>query len=264
MSRRTVRVGEVELAVIEAGSGPPLLLVHGFPLDHSMWSEQLSALAARHRVIAPDLRGFGSSSATPGVVTMERMADDLAELLTAMGIAEPVTFCGLSMGGYIAWQFWRRHAARLRALVLCDTRAIADAPDAAKNRLTLAERVEREGTATVAEAMVPKLFGPDVHKNHPERVEAMRRVILAANPVGIAAALRGMAERPSAEAWLPEIRVPALLVVGRDDAISPAAEMRTIADRMPNARFVEILAAGHMSPLENPAAVNEAILAFTA
>ena len=129
------KLSTVELAYVDHGIGPPILLVHGFPLDHSMWSAQIDALAGRYRVIAPDLRGFGESSlgdADPEVgVSMERYADDLAELLDVLAVADPVVLVGFSMGGYIAWQFVRKHAVRLRALIQCDTRAAADSDDLA-------------------------------------------------------------------------------------------------------------------------------------
>src|SRR5690606_29944369 len=112
------RVGDLEMAVVERGSGPVLLLVHGFPLDHQMWQPQLDALSADFRVIAPDLRGFGATGLTtdtelPERITMEQLADDMARLLDALAIDEPVHFCGLSMGGYVAWQFWRKYPERL-------------------------------------------------------------------------------------------------------------------------------------------------------
>src|SRR5262245_18259333 len=127
-----IHVDSATLEVTEAGSGPVLLLVHGFPLDHQMWRRQIDTFAMTHRVVAPDLRGFGLSTVTPGIVTMDRYADDLALLLDAMEIREPITFCGLSMGGYIAWQFVERHRARLAKLILCDTKAAPDTPEAAK------------------------------------------------------------------------------------------------------------------------------------
>ena len=134
MPPKPVRIGDMHLAMTDTGNGSPIVFVHGFPLDHSMWDVQVAALASGYRCLAPDLRGFGASSVTPGTVTMEQMADDLADLLVALEIEEPVILCGLSMGGYVAWQFWRRHAARLRALVLCDTPRAADTPEAAAAR----------------------------------------------------------------------------------------------------------------------------------
>lgn len=256
---KRVNIGDIELAVQEAGAGPPLLLLHGFPLDHSMWRGQVESLARRRRVIAPDLRGFGMSDVTEGVAPMDELADDMDRLLTALGVTEPVLLAGLSMGGYVAWQFWRRHPQRLRGLVLCDTRALPDSEEVARGRLQTAERVLLQGPSVVAEPMLERLFAPATRADRPELVDAVRRVILGTSPHGIAAALRGMAQRPDVTPWLPEIRVPALLVCGEFDGISPPAEMRAIAAGMPSAQFVEIPGAGHMSPLEQPAAFEEAL-----
>ena len=262
---RKRRAGDVELAVHDQGAGPPILFVHGFPLDHSMWRGQLAAespLATRFRLIAPDLRGFGASSVTPGTVGMQQMADDLAALLDTLDIDEPVVFVGLSMGGYVAWRFWERHARRVRALVLCDTRSAPDTPEAARGRQQLAARVLAEGTAPVATAMLPKLFAEETATRQPAIVSAMEEVVRRTAPEGVAAALRGMAERPDATPLLATIRVPTLVLVGEHDAISPPAEMRKIADGIAGAQYVEVPDAGHMAPLENAAAVNAAIANF--
>ena len=253
---------DADLHLVERGRGLPLLLVHGFPLDHTMWEGQLQELAGHARILAPDLRGFGRSAASGETVSMEQFADDLAALLDARGIHEPVVFCGLSMGGYIGWQFFRRHRSRLRGLILCDTRAVADPPAAAEARRVNAERVLAEGMGFLADGMLDKLFAAETRQRRPDLIEATRRVMLAASPQGVAAALRGMAARPDVSAWLPQIDVPALLLCGREDAISTVEEMRGIAHCMPQARFVEVAAAGHMSPLEQPRLVNEAIREF--
>lgn len=260
----TYSVNSVKLSVVDRGRGAPLLLVHGFPLNHEMWSEQIEVLSREYRVIAPDLRGFGQSGATPGVVTMEQFADDLAALLDAMKVGEPAVFCGLSMGGYIAWQFCRKHAARLRALVLCDTRAGADSPEAAANRLATADRVEREGPQVLVESMMPKVLAPATLSKRPDVVLALQRIMLANDRQGIAAASRGMSQRPDMTPLLSQIRCPALVLVGEADAPSPPAEMRGMAEAIPGARFVEIPGAGHMTPMEQPAEVNAAILEFLA
>src|SRR5690606_30619935 len=157
---------------------------------------QLDALSSDYRVIAPDLRGFGRSDASPGVVTMQTYADDLARLLDVLDIREPVTLCGLSMGGYVAWQFAERHRAHLAKLVLCDTRAIADTPEGAKGRLETAQKVLVDGPQSLVEGMIPKLFAPATIESQPDLIEATRTIMLGSNPEGIAAALRGMAERP--------------------------------------------------------------------
>lgn len=287
---KSVSVNGTELWYVDRGAGVPLLLVHGFPIDHSMWAGQINGLgrqsgdtlvgeafwpgmpatasgqAARPaiRVIAPDLRGFGRSPATDDKVTMEQFADDLAGLLDVLAIREPVVLCGLSMGGYIAFQFWRRHASRLRGLILCDTRAAADSPEVAANRLVMADRVLREGVAPLADGMLPRLFAKNTQQNYPGLIEGLRTVMLANKPRGVAAASRGMAERPDMTSQLGEIRCPTLILVGENDVSSPPAEMRGIAQAIPGAKFIEIPDGGHMAPLENPAAVNAAIAHFVA
>ena len=232
----------VELAYTDRGTGPPVLLVHGFPLDHTMWSSQIDALAERWRVIAPDLRGFGQSplgNADPQAgISMERYADDLAELLDALGIGEPVVLAGFSMGGYVAWQFIRKHAARLRGLIQCDTRAAADTEEAKAGRLKMAENVAEWGSARVAEMMGPKLLAPRTFERKPDVVAAVRQVVERTSPAAIAAAQRGMAARPDMTSFLPAIKVPTLIVVGAEDAISPPQEMKAMAAAIPNAEFV--------------------------
>lgn len=262
MTLRRATLSQVELATLDQGTGPTVLLVHGFPLHHGMWVEQIEFLAPRCRVIAPDLRGFGASDATPGTVTMERLADDLAELLDTLGVSEPVVLAGLSMGGYVAWQFWRRHAARLRALILCDTRAAADSEEVARARGGLAARVLNEGSSVLVEAMLPKLLGPETSSARPELVAELQAMIEGTSPEGAAAALRGMALRPDVRAWLPEIRVPSQVIVGEHDAISPPAEMHELAAALPSAQAVTIPRAGHLAPWENPGPVNQAIAEF--
>jgi pimeloyl-ACP methyl ester carboxylesterase len=262
---RTVQAGAVALSVTESGQGPPLLLVHGFPLSHQMWVGQLISLAAHARVIAPDLRGCGTSQVTPGVVTMEQMADDLAALLDALDVTEPIVYCGLSMGGYVGFQFWRKYAARLRALVLCDTRAVADNPDEVATRKKVAEDVRRDGMQLgPAMEMLPRAFAPHSLENRPSVVQGVLRTILASQPEGVAAASLGMSQRPDVRDYLPRIAVPTLVIVGEHDAISPANEMRGIAEAIPGAEFVVIPGAGHMTPVESPAEFNLALERFLA
>jgi pimeloyl-ACP methyl ester carboxylesterase len=259
---KTVKLRDATLSIADVGSGPTLLLVHGFPLDHSMWRHQLESLGDKYRVIAPDLRGFGASTGATDTITMDQLADDLADLLDGLDIAEPVTFCGLSMGGYVAWQFWQRHASRLDRLILCDTRAVADTDEAARGRSDMAQRVLSEGATIVAEAMLPKLFAETTIRERADIVEATRRVMQATAPVTVAGALRGMAQRPDMTSELPNVDVPTLVMCGEYDVISTVDEMRSIADALPNANFVEVSGSGHMSPLEDPITVNAAIRSF--
>jgi pimeloyl-ACP methyl ester carboxylesterase len=166
------------------------------------------------------------------------------------------------MGGYVAFQFLRKYRDRLRGLVLCDTRAIADSAEAAKGRHTLAEKAEREGNTPVADGMMPKLFAPHSLETVKDGIDAMRQVMLKNPPAGVAAALRGMAARPDVTASLPSISLPTLIIVGQEDAISTVDEMRGIAKAIPGAEFVVIPRSGHMTPVESPAAFNEALEQF--
>jgi len=260
-------VNGVDLAFVDRGRGRPVVLVHGFPLDHGMWQEQIKTLAPRYRVIAPDLRGFGRSTlgdgpADGGTSGMRQMADDLAALLDHLGVTQPVVLCGLSMGGYVAFQFQRAYPQRLAGLILCDTRAAADAPAAATARLQTAQQALRDGPHFLIDAMLPRLLSPATRQGRPDIVQELERTIEACQPRGIAAASRGMRQRPDVTAWLAQIACPTLLIAGQEDVISPPAEMGGIAAAIPGARFVEIPGAGHMSPLEQPDAVNRALLEF--
>jgi pimeloyl-ACP methyl ester carboxylesterase len=266
MECELVSLGKRQIATVAQGEGMPLVLLHGFPLDHSMWRAQIEHFAGPYRVIAPDLRGFGRSplgdAASAAVSTMAEMADDVAALLDALDVGEPVVLCGLSMGGYVAFELWRRHSARLRALVLCDTRAAADSPEAAQGRHATAERLMHEGSNLLGETMVPKLFAASTFEAQPDLVRGLRERMVATSPAAAAAALRGMAVRSDSRDLLREITVPTLVVVGEHDAISTVDEMRAIADSLPNARFNVINGAGHMAPSEAPAAFNAVLDGF--
>ena len=259
---RRVSCGGVELQVTEHGRGVPIVFLHGFPLDHTMWAGQIGEFGQRWHAIAPDFHGFGGSQVTPGETTMEQMADDVAGTLDALGVDQPIVLVGLSMGGYVAFQFVRKHGSKLRGLVLCDTRSAADAPEAAAGRLKLAEHVLRAGTHYAAEAMLPRAFAPSTFRDNPAVTEMARETVLATSPVGIAAALHGLAQRPDMTGFLPSIRVPTLVVVGEQDVISPPDEMREMAVRIPGSEFVVIPRSGHLPPVENPVAFNEAVEKF--
>ncbi len=260
MSRIAIDGGQ--LNVVQQGTGKPLLLVHGFPLDHQMWQGQLDGLSRKFRVIAPDLRGFGQSSEASGPLAMSRLADDLASLLDRLEIVQPVAVAGLSMGGYVALEFWNRHAGRLSHLILCDTRAEADSEHVAQTRFQTAEDVLAAGASSLVEAMVPKLFSLETQRQRPELVLATEQVMRLTNPETIAAALRGMAGRLDATSWLCRIQVPTLVLCGEDDVISSVDEMKAMAHGIPGSTFVPIPAAGHLAPLENPKRVNEAFQRF--
>lgn len=259
-------VDNLELACHTAGEGTPLLLIHGFPFDHQMWAPQIEALAEVCQVIAPDLRGYGGSTsadrdATDGV-DMATYADDLVAILAGLQINEPVILCGFSMGGYILWQLALRYPERVKALILCDTRAVADSEQASAGRLKMAESIGETGVEPVVEGLTPKLLAAETLSQRPEMVEQVQTMIRQASPAAIAASQRGMARRDDVQDKLASFDWPSLVLVGTEDAISPADEMRGIAEALPNGQFYEVPGAGHMTVLENPKAVNEAIKKF--
>jgi pimeloyl-ACP methyl ester carboxylesterase len=260
-----IDVNGIRLAYSDTRTGSPVaLLVHGFPLNRSMWDPQIGRLrGAGLRVIAPDLRAFGASEAgPPGPLTMDQHADDLAALLDGLSISDPVVFVGLSMGGYVAFAFWRKYAARVRGLALLDTRASPDTPEAQADRHRLAAEVEALGTPQpVVEAMMPRMFSPHL-RPHSVTEQLVRGMMASSSARAAADGARGLALRPSSFPTLETISVPTLVVVGEFDALTPPADSEAIAKGIPGAQLVRIDQAGHMSNMENPEAVNEALLGF--
>lgn len=248
----------IKLAYEDQGQGTALLLVHAFPLNSGMWQSQIEAFGDEFRLIVPDLRGFGGSDVPPGPYLMETMADDLVSLLDQLGV-EQVVLGGLSMGGYVALSLLRQYPDRVQALVLADTRATADTVEARAGRETNAQLAETQGAGAIAEKMVPNLLNPDAR---PELQSYLRRIIESNHPQGIAAALRGMGLRSDSSDLLPHISIPALLLVGEQDRLSPPAEMRTLQQNIPGSELVEIPGAGHISNMENPAAFNAVLRTF--
>ena len=268
MTQHRIQRGEMTLACAEYGAGTPVVLVHGFPLDHTMWQPQIDALQATCRVIAIDLRGFGNSTlatddASAGV-DMQVYAADILATLDEIGIREPAILCGFSMGGYVLWQFVLANPQRVRAIVVCDSRADVDSEEKSRGRLKMAEEVLQTGAEPVANTMLPKLLARETIASRQSLAEQVWTMICRASPKAIAAAQRGMARRPDVRSQLREIDKPALMLVGVEDALSPPEHMREIANSLPEGRIVEIPAAGHMTTVENPAAVNESIRDFFA
>ncbi|HMA41754.1 MAG TPA: alpha/beta fold hydrolase [Gemmatimonadales bacterium] len=248
------------LAVHVRGEGPPVLFVHGFPLNHTMWHHQLTALDG-WRCIAPDLRGAGDSDVPSGDYTMGRYADDLRAACDALDVADAVC-CGFSMGGYVLFEFLRRYRSRVRALVLCDTRPEADTVEGKRARDENAALVEHDGIGAVADRVVPKLFGATTRAVRPELVEQVREMTLRQPAAGVIGALRAMRDRPDSTVLLSGITVPTLVVHGAEDEVAPPAIARAMAARIPGARYVEMGRAGHLAPLEQPERVTRALQEF--
>ena len=237
-----------------------LLLVHGFPLDHRLWRAQLDGLSSLVRVIAPDLAGHGISGSPAHPYSMDWYADDLAALLNHLGV-ERVILAGLSMGGYIAFAFWRRHPERVRALVLMDTRAEPDSSQDRSNRDASAARVQAAGAQSFVREMLPRLLAPQNLSGGRAVDEALR--MMASQPVsGIIGALGALRDRADSRPTLPAITVPTLVLVGEADALTPPKDGEAMAQAIPDAQMIVVSDAGHLSPMENPRAVNAALRVF--
>jgi len=250
----------VTLAVDVSGDGPALLLVHGFPLDRTLWRSVTSTLTGWRRIV-PDLRGMGLSEAPDGDYTMAMYADDLAALLDALHV-ETAVVCGLSMGGYVAFELLRRHRDRIRALVLMNTRATADGSDARARREAMMARVRRDGTGFLAEEMLPKLIAPVSHETMPEVVRHVRMMAAGSAPHGIVGALAAMRDRTDAGDLLATIGLPTLVVAGSEDQLIPLAEARAMSDAIRGAHWAVIPAAGHLVPVEQPVATGRVLREF--
>lgn len=246
------------LAYDDVGQGRPVVLLHGFPLSRAMWWPQRDELAKHCRLITPDLPGFGDSppAAAP---TVEAMADAVADLLTRMRLTEPVVLGGLSMGGYVSFAFVRKYPARLAGLILADTKAEPDDDAAKANRDRMIGFASTNPPSAVIEQMLPKLVAPAAS---PEVIAELKRIGAAQRPAGIVAALQAMRNRPDSTPTLEQVRVPTLILVGQEDALTPPAQAEKMARGIPTAKLVALDRAGHMANLEEPAAFNDAVREF--
>lgn len=256
----------VELFAEQAGSdrSMPLVLLHAFPLSSAMWSAQRRALDADGLVVTPDLRGFGRSPRGPDAPSLDVMADDVAALLDRLGL-DRVVLGGLSMGGYVAMAFLRRHAGRVSALVLADTKAGADPAPAREKRERIAARLQAErSTDALVEEVLPTLLGPTTVRDRSDVVARVGELVRAADPDAAAWAQRAMAARPESYDTLRAADVPALVVRGAEDELSPAQDVEAMVTALPQGRLVELPGAGHLSAVEDAPAFTAALHAFLA
>ena len=240
----------------------PVLFIHGFPFDSSMWRHQVAALSGWERVV-PDLWGAGLANipASAGPYSIADQATSLVGTLDDLHIDE-VVVCGQSMGGYIAFELLRASPARVRAAILCSTKATADTPEAKRGRDTMAAKAEREGPGAIAAELVPKLLARATLERQPAVVREVTTMIERQPVYGMVVTLRALRDRPDSTPLLGQIRIPVLVVAGDDDQITPAAGMEEMARAIPGAQFTVIPGSGHLSPLEQPQAVNAALNAF--
>jgi len=249
-------INGLRIAYTDEGEGPPLLFVHGFPLNRATWSKQVAFFKAKHRVIAPDLRGLGESASSTGPVSMDRFAGDLYTLLQRLATG-PVVLIGHSMGGYVALAFAKTYPDALRGLVLVGTKAGRDTPEAAATRRVTAGKVKAEGVSVVVDAMAPKMLSPG--NKDAATAASVHGFMAPSRPEGVIGALLGMADRPDAAAWLEQIRIPTLVITGEDDTIIPPGESAALVRSIPGAEFKAIPKAGHLVAFEQADAFNAAL-----
>lgn len=254
-----IEVNGREIHYAESGDGPLAVLIHGYPLDHTVWLDQLSDLSDLRHVVAVDLPGYGMSERVTGQpLTMEALAEDVAGLVDALGFAQ-ADIVGLSMGGYVALALWEAYPALIRTLVLVDTKAGADSEEGKAGREAQAQAVVAEGRASLAAKLVGALLAPA----HDLTAAARLRTMVEAAPVEtIVGSLRGMAARPDRTELLPAIGVPTLVISGEEDALIPPLDSHEMSSAITGSEFVLIPGAGHLGPIERPDAFTEALRGF--
>lgn len=254
----------VDIYARDSGSGTPVVLLHAFPLSSAMWLAQREALGETCRVITPDLRGFGGSPLGFDEPSLDRMADDVAAMLDAKGL-DRVVLGGLSMGGYVAMAFLRRHATRVAALVLADTKASADPPEGREKRERIAQAVEADPESTVlVDEVLPALVGVTTTQERALVHGRVKAFVQAAPPHAVAWAQRAMAARPDSFDTLTAVTVPTLVVVGEEDVVSPVADAQAIAEVVPTADLRVLPRSGHLTAVETPDEFNAVLGEFIA
>lgn len=252
----------IPIAFDDRGAGPPLVLAHAFPLDRRMWEAQ-AELAETCRLLTPDLFGFGESGLAPGGWTMDTAADALAEWLTSLGF-DKVLFGGLSMGGYVAMAFARRHPQRVQGLLLADTRAEADSEEAKANRAKAMQTVAGGGPAALIEQMLPKVLSDQTRQHRPAVEGRVRELARSQSADGVTAAIAALRDRPDSTDALAGFKFPALVIVGAADTLTPPSAAEAMAEKLPDVTSEMLWGAGHLANLEQPDAFNAAVRRWVA
>jgi 3-oxoadipate enol-lactonase len=246
-----IKSDDADIAYWTLGDGPPVVLLHPFPVNHEFWLPVAGALAARYRVILPDLRGHGDSDAGEGLATMEKHAADIAQVMNDADVGR-APLIGVSIGGYVLFEFWRKHRGRVAALGLCNTKAPADGAEARAGRLQVAADVLERGTEPFFESMIPKLLGRTTREARPDLMDGVLRMMRKMSPDDVAQVQRGMAARPDSVETLKTINVPTLLVTGDMDIMTGVNEAELMRQHIAGSQLRVIPKAGHYSPWEQP------------
>jgi len=252
---------DTEICYGVTGSGPPVVLLHPFPANHELWQPIARMLSSRYRMIMPDLRGHGESSLGTGPATMQKHAFDIAHIMDAAG-ADSAALIGVSIGGYAIFEFWRRFCDRVTALVLCNTKAQPDTPEARANRLQTADDVLQRGTGPFFESMIPKLLGEATRRSRPDLVEGARHMMRKMSAEGVAGVQRGMAERPDSVPTLKTITVPTLILTGDEDIMTGLPDAELMKQNISGSQMKVVAKAGHYSPWEQPQEVGRLLRGF--
>lgn len=246
-----IRSDDAEIVYWTLGDGPSVVLLHPFPVNHEFWLPVAEALSTRYRLILPDLRGHGESGAGEGPATMDKHAADLARLMDDAQVPR-APIIGVSIGGYLLFEFWRKHRARVAALGLCNTKAPADGPEARAARLQAANDVLERGTEPFVQSMASRVLAKSTQESRPDLVDGALRMMRKMSPEDIAQVQRGMAARPDSVDALKTINVPTLLITGDEDPMTGVNEAEFMRQHIPGSQLRVIQKAGHYSPWEQP------------
>jgi len=246
-----VRSDDAEIVYWTLGDGLPVVLLHPFPANHEFWLPVAESLSPRYRILVPDLRGHGESAVGEGPATMEKHAADLARVMEDAH-APAAAIIGVSIGGYILFEFWRKHRARARALGLSNTKAPADGPEARAARLQAADQVLDRGTESFLQSMVSRVLGKSTQESRPDLVAGALAMMRKMSPEDIAQVQRGMAARPDSIDTLKTVTVPTLLMTGDEDVLTGVNEAELMRRHIAGSQLRVIPRAGHYAAWEQP------------
>ncbi len=255
------QVNGITIAYNDQGTGLPIVFLHAFPLNRTMWATQEYELSSEFRIITIDLRGHGESDAPLWRYTLDQSADDVSDLLDHLTIQQAL-FVGLSMGGYILFAFYRKYTARVKGLILADTRAQADTEEGKNGRFQMAQTAYKKGPSAIADIMIPKLLSPATIETKPDLVQQVRAMIEGNQISGIVGDLMAMAERPDSVPLLSQITCPTQVIVGELDLATPPSDAKFMAEKIPGARLAIIPEAAHLANLEQPDTFSRIVSSF--
>jgi 3-oxoadipate enol-lactonase len=261
MALSHIKSNDAEIVYRVLGEGPPVVLLHPFPVNHEFWLPVAEALSTRYRIVLPDLRGHGDSGVGEGPATMEKHATDIAGVMDDAEVGR-APLVGVSIGGYALFEFWRKHRGRVTALGLCNTKASADSVEARNGRLQAANDVLERGTEPFFQSMVPRLFARTTREMRPDLVEGGLRMMRKMSPEDVAQVQRGMAERADSVEILKTINVPTLLVTGDEDILTGVNEAELMRQHIAGSELRVVAKAGHYSPWEQPEEVGRLLRQF--